>query len=176
MIGLPLPVIATKIVPVNLLVGATLVVARLRLPFSFQVVRVTIPMRYSERSEESKIHDRKTGQPVPRFYHDQEPKTPYEHSMLALRWGRHLSFYDFALPRMTVPGLLSRQCRPPLPFVGEGWGEGEYIPLSGCAGRGPEPAPHSIRGEGVLSKLPKSYGTATGPAALRTRTHRHACT
>ena len=32
-------------------------------PFSFQVVRVTTLMRYSERSEESKIHDRKTGQP-----------------------------------------------------------------------------------------------------------------
>ena len=29
--------------------------------FSFQVVRVATLMKYSERSEESKIHDRKTG-------------------------------------------------------------------------------------------------------------------
>ena len=49
-------------------------------------------MRYSERSEESKIHNRKTGQ--------------------------------------TAQAVLSRQCRPPLPFVVEGWGEGEYLLLT----------------------------------------------
>ena len=47
--------------------------------------RVTFPNCHSERSEESKIHYRKTGQPVLLFYHDQEPKTAYEHSMSTLR-------------------------------------------------------------------------------------------
>ena len=35
---------------------------------------------------------------------------------------------------MTVPELLSRQCRPPLPFAGEGWGEGKCLPLSARRG------------------------------------------
>ena len=60
--------------------------------FSFQVVRVATLMRYSERSEESKIHNHKTRQTA------QEP--------------------------------LSRKCRPLLPFAGEGWDEGKYLPLS----------------------------------------------
>ena len=67
------PVIPLKIGPCRPIVGATLVVARLRSAHIF------IPggegeavMKYSERSEEPKIHNRKTRQPVPRLYRDQE--------------------------------------------------------------------------------------------------------
>ena len=88
---------------------------------------------HSECNEESKIHNRKTRQPVPRFYHDQERKRR-KYPLCQLYLVTDTLDSSTPLPRTTVPRLRSGECKPPLPFAGEGLPRTRYggkcLPLS----------------------------------------------
>ena len=78
-------------------------------------------MRYSERSEESKIHDRKTGYLVLSLYRDQEGKqrknTLYQLYVGTDKRMNNADHTDFPSV-LSVLSVLS-VVKPPLPFAGE---------------------------------------------------------
>ena len=96
---------------------------------------------HSERSEESKIHNRKTGQPVSCFYRDQERKQ------------RKNSLCQIYVRTDTLDSSTPlRSAQNDNDGVAFSRAMGRYIPLSARLRR--EPAPYSDTGAGVRVKDP----------------------